>query len=163
MGDFLPAIENNRGMVKSKSSDLSVAQIPARVRKAFVRAKSTRRLAYAPYSEFQVGAAVVTGDGRIYTGCNVENASYGATICAERVAILKAVSERERQFTDVVVVTEATQPAFPCALCLQMMAEFLRPEARVWVADIRSIRSMHTFSELLPKPFGPRQLREAGK
>jgi cytidine deaminase len=103
----------------------------------------------------------VTSAGEIFGGCNVENASYGGTVCAERAAILKAVSEGERKFSDIIVVTDADKPAVPCALCLQTMAEFLKPEARVWIANTRRIVSEHRFSELLPKPFGPRELSDA--
>jgi cytidine deaminase len=138
-------------------------KIPNSVRVAFGEAKKVRKLAYAPYSNFKVGSALLSETGAIDTGCNVENASYGATLCAERVAIFKAVSRRERKFVDIVVVTDAAKPAFPCAFCLQVMAEFFSPDTRIWVANTKSIQSMHLFSELLPKPFGPRQLKEAGK
>jgi cytidine deaminase len=135
--------------------------ISAKVRRAHTVAKQFRKNAYAPYSKFKVGAALVTSAGEIFGGCNVENASYGGTVCAERAAILKAVSEGERKFSDIIVVTDADKPAVPCALCLQTMAEFLKPEARVWIANTRRIVSEHRFSELLPKPFGPRELSDA--
>ena len=129
--------------------------------KAFRKALKAREAAHAPYSKFKVGAALVANGGEVYTGCNVENASYGGTVCAERVAIFKAVSQGSKRFTDVVVVTNAPVPAFPCALCLQVMAEFLNPRTRVWVANTKEIVSMHRFEELLPHPFGPRQLKGA--
>ena len=139
-------------------SPIPAPKIPAHVSKAHAEAKKARKGAHAPYSHFQVGAGLVTKSKKIYRGCNVENASYGGTVCAERVAILKAVSEGDDEFTDIVVVTEAEVPAFPCALCLQMMAEFFRPETRIWIGDSKAIRSSHSFIELLPKPFGPREL-----
>ena len=132
--------------------------IPAKVKAAFVQAKKVREQAYAPYSKFKVGAAIITGSGSIVTGCNVENASYGGTVCAERVAILKAVSEGDRVIEHVVVVTDGKAPAYPCALCLQTMAEFLEPDSQIWVADLTRIQSHHGFSELLPHSFGPREL-----
>lgn len=136
-------------------------RVPARIRRAHEVARKVRRQAYAPYSKFKVGAALVTQKGKIISGCNVENASYGGTVCAERVAILKAVSGGENAFSDVVVVTDSDRPAYPCALCLQVMAEFLEPGAKIWVADLKSIHSVTRFADLLPRPFGPKQLNEA--
>lgn len=136
-------------------------KIPAKVRKAYQIAKTSRKSSYSPYSRFKVGAALILSSGKVIGGCNVENASYGGTVCAERVAILKAVSEGQTAFTDVVVVTDTENPAFPCALCLQTMAEFLEPEATIWVANLKGICSRHTFVDLLPRPFGPKQLKSA--
>jgi cytidine deaminase len=146
---------------KSAPSTSDTVKVPKPVLRAFENAVACRARAYAPYSKFKVGSALLAKDGTIFYGCNVENASYGATICAERVALLKAVSEGYQSFTDIVVVTDASTPAFPCALCLQVMAEFFAPDARVWVADTKGIRSVNKFAKLLTKPFGPRQLSEA--
>ena len=131
------------------------------MKKAVQIATRMRKAAHAPYSGFRVGAGLVGKGGKLFGGCNVENASYGGTVCAERVAILKAVSEGTTEFSDIVVVTDAKEPAFPCAFCLQVMAEFFEPETRVWVGNLKGMTSMHEFSELLPKPFGPRQLKKA--
>lgn len=136
-------------------------KVPEKVRQAHKAAKASRRNSYSPYSKFKVGAALITKKGRIVGGCNVENASYGGTICAERVAILKAVSEGDAKFSDIVVVTDTENPAYPCALCLQTMAEFFDPDTRVWVANLKRIHSEHRFQDLLPHPFGPRQLAGA--
>jgi cytidine deaminase len=136
-------------------------EIPEIVREAFLVAKRSRRLAHAPYSKFKVGAGLVTDHGEIIGGCNIENASYGGTVCAERVAIMKAVSEGRTRFKEIVVVTDAKDPAFPCAFCLQVMAEFFTPETRIWVADSKRIRFENRFVDLLPKPFGPKQLKAA--
>jgi cytidine deaminase len=133
------------------------------VLKAVTLSTNMRKKAHAPYSRFRVGAGLIGKNGKLFGGCNVENASYGGTICAERVAILKAVSEGVTEFTDIVVTTDAAEPAFPCAFCLQVMAEFFEPETRIWVANLKGIRSMYEFCELLPKPFGPRQLKKARK
>jgi homotetrameric cytidine deaminase len=135
-------------------------KVPAKISVAYDKAVDVRRKAHAPYSKFQVGAALV--GRKVTTGCNVENASYGGTICAERTAILKAVSEGAiAGVTDLVVVTDAPEPAYPCAFCLQVMAEFFEPSLRVWLGDLKGVRSMHTFGELLPHPFGPKQLGDA--
>lgn len=147
-------------MKKSASRKKSDA-IPAAVRRAYQDAVKTRKAAHAPYSGFFVGAGVVARGGKVFTGCNVENCSYGGAICAERTAIVKAVSEGAREFTDIVVVTDAAEPAFPCGFCRQVMAEFFEPATRIWIANLRGIKSMHTFGELLPMPFGPQQLRGA--
>ncbi len=87
-------------------------------------AYQAREHAYAPYSEFLVGAALLSTSGAVYLGCNVENASYGGTICAERVAFTKAISEGERSFVKIAVVTAEGRPIVPCGMCLQFMSEF---------------------------------------
>ena len=135
-------------------------KVPAKIASAYQKALAVRLKAHAPYSKFQVGAALV---GRsVVTGCNVENASYGGTVCAERIAIFKAVSEDSvKTVTDLIVVTDASEPAFPCAFCLQVMAEFFDPSLKVWLGDLKDLRSIHTFGELLPHPFGPMQLGDA--
>ena len=149
-------VTSERTLKKSKKDS-----IPVNIREAHMAAVEVRGLAYAPYSKFQVGAALLTSDHQTVIGCNVENASYGGTVCAERVAIWKSVSEGVREFTDIVVVTDAPVPAFPCAFCLQVMAEFFEPETKIWIADLKRIHGVHEFKDLLPQPFGPRQLNEA--
>ena len=109
--------------------------------------------AYAPYSGFKVGAAVVASSGKIYTGCNVENASYGATICAERNAITTAIAEEGRTSIDLIAVfTQSSPPSPPCAICLQVLSEFAHPDTIV-ILSSGSERLEMKFSELLPKPF----------
>ncbi len=136
-------------------------KVAPKIAEAYEKARTTRLNSYSPYSKFKVGAALVTKSGKFITGCNVENASYGGTVCAERTAILKAISERETAFSDIVVVTDAAEPAFPCAFCLQVMAEFFDPETKIYLADTEGVRSVHKFKSLLPKPFGPMQLKTA--
>ena len=123
------------------------------LKQAFENAVRARDNAYAPYSRFKVGAAVVTEKGNIFSGCNVENASFGATICAERGAILAANASGERDYRCIVVVTDARPPSVPCALCLQVMAEFCSPGFEVFLAGPEGIESLTTLGELLPQPF----------
>lgn len=137
---------------------MKISKIPPKVEQAFESAKKARLASYSPYSNFKVGAALVTKSGKIVSGCNVENASYGGAVCAERIAIFKSVSEGEREFDEIVVVTDAKEPAFPCAFCLQIMAEFFEGKVRVWIADTKAIRSVHKYEDLLPMRFGPREL-----
>ena len=113
-----------------------------------------RSHAYAPYSRFKVGAAIVSQtSGRIYAGCNVENASYGATICAERNAVLQAVAaEGKVPFSFLVVLAEAENPVPPCGQCLQVLAEFCAPDMPVYLCGTEGVRSRYLFSELLPHP-----------
>lgn len=145
----------------STISKRQAIQTSAQLRRLHKAAVAVRKLAHAPYSKFRVGAALLTSTGKVLRGCNVENASYGGTVCAERVAILKAVSEGAHKFSDIVVVTDAKSPAAPCALCLQTMAEFFSPDTRIWLASPTRIYSVHVFADLLPVPFGPKQLRDA--
>ena len=107
--------------------------------------------AYAPYSNFKVGAALLTESGKIYTGCNIENLSYGATICAERVAIFKAISDGEKNFTKIAIVSSDEIETFPCGICRQVMAEFM-PQGEVVTSNGTKI-SVFEVSELLPMCF----------
>jgi len=120
------------------------------------RAVDARKLAYAPYSNYPVGAALLTRSGRFFSGVNVENAAYPMSLCAERVAIFKAISEGEREFVALAVVT--SNGGTPCGACRQVMAEFGQ-DTLVLVAD-SSGRLVHEarLSELLPGAFGPRDL-----
>ena len=118
-------------------------------------AAEAARAAYVPYSHFAVGAALRAEDGRIFTGCNVENASYGLTICAERNAVARAVAEGARRFDVVAVVTE--NGVTPCGACRQVLAEF-GPTMTVIVADMAGNRSVYAMNELLPDAFTPAHL-----
>jgi cytidine deaminase len=122
------------------------------------RAIAARRLAYVPYSSFPVGAALLTRSGKIYAGCNVENASYGLTVCAERVAILKAVSEGETEFEALAVATNIG--GSPCGACRQVMAEFA-PDMPVLIADLSGQATATSVAELLPLAFTPQHLQQA--
>ena len=114
-------------------------------------AKLASENAYAPYSEFYVGAALLTEDGQVFKGCNIENASYGATNCAERTAIFKAVSEGYRTFSKIAVIARDGSTAYPCGICLQVMQEFM-PNGVVVLEQDGEIVS-YTLKELLPKGF----------
>ncbi len=120
-------------------------------------ASDSRAMAHAPYSGFGVGAALLCEDGAVYTGCNVENATYGATCCAERIAIFKAVSEGKKRFSKIAVVggrfgEEPTSFFFPCGICRQVLSEFCGPDFTVLVSDGKETKSF-LLSELLPCSF----------
>ena len=128
---------------------------PMDVQKLVEMAQSAREQAYAPYSNYRVGAALLTESGEIFTGCNVENAVYPTTCCAERVAIFKAVSEGRRRFRAIVVATE--DGGSPCGVCRQVMREFA-PEMIVFIADAENGLRETSVAELLPDSFGPENL-----
>ncbi|MBX9584462.1 MAG: cytidine deaminase [Gemmataceae bacterium] len=111
-----------------------------------------RTRAFAPYSNFAVGAALEAEGGALVMGCNVESASYGLTLCAERVAIVKGVSEGHRRFRRVVVVTDTDRPTPPCGACRQLLWEFA-PDAEVVLANLRGVILKYTVAELLPAGF----------
>jgi cytidine deaminase len=114
----------------------------------------------APFSQFLVGAAIRTNTGKVYTGCNVESASYGLTVCAERVAIWKAVSEGERQFTDLAVVADTESLTPPCGTCRQIIWEFAK-NANIVLANLRGETETVSIRDLLPRAFDARFLKEA--
>ena len=120
-------------------------------------ARSARDHAVADFSGFKVGAALETTDGRVITGCNVENASYGLTICAERVAIFKALSEGHRQFTHIVVVADTESPTPPCGACRQIIWEFCG-DIPVTLANLTTVTKTLPMKDLLPLPFDKRLL-----
>lgn len=107
--------------------------------------------AYAPYSRFLVGAALVVVDGRVFTGCNVENISYGLTICAERNAVFAAVAAGCREFTKIVITTDTAEPASPCGACRQVLAEF-NPDLEIILSTFQFKTVRFRLSELLPRP-----------
>ncbi len=115
-------------------------------------ARDAREHAVADYSHFKVGAALETADGAIITGCNIENATYGLTICAERVAIFKALSEGHREFTRIAIVADTETPTPPCGACRQIMWEF-GGDLDVILANLESVTALMQMKDLLPLPF----------
>lgn len=121
-------------------------------KKLYVKALEVRKNAYAPFSGFKVGAALLTDDGSIYTGVNIENSSYGATICAERTAFVKAISEGHRGFKALAVTAGSDQEALPCGICRQFMYEF-SPKMEVITGTDTEHLNVRTLEELLPLGF----------
>jgi len=120
-------------------------------------ARAVREHAHADYSGFKVGAALETADGTIVTGCNIENATYGLTVCAERVAMFKALSEGHREFRRIVVVAPPDAPTPPCGACRQVLWEFAG-DLEVVLANLNGETGRHRMRELLPQPFDKRLL-----
>lgn len=135
-------------MSESKNQLLIEAALAARLRSV------------APFSNFLVGAALQTAAGKVFTGCNVESASYGLTVCAERVAIWKALSEGERDFTDLVIVADTETLTPPCGTCRQIIWEFAK-HATIVLANLRGQREEVNILDLLPRAFDARFLKEA--
>ena len=121
-------------------------------------AREVRDRAYAPYSNFKVGAAVRTKSGKIYTGCNVESASYGLTVCAERVAVWKAVSEGEKEFTNVAVVADTEELTPPCGVCRQIIWEF-GGDIPITFSNLNGKVETVKMSKLLPRAFDTKFLK----
>ncbi|MBL8824692.1 MAG: cytidine deaminase [Planctomycetia bacterium] len=121
-------------------------------------ARKARTQAICTYSGFAVGAALLSRDGQVITGCNIENASYGLTVCAERVALWKALSEGITRFKRIVIVTESPVPTPPCGACRQLLWEFAG-DIEVLLGDLQQVRESHQLRALFPTPFGARNLR----
>ncbi len=126
---------------------------PERIEQAVEAALTVRTRAYAPFSGFQVGAAVIAASGRIYTGVNVENSSYGLTICAERSAVFRMVAEGDQHALLVVVATDTPEPVMPCGACRQVLYEFGGPELRVVAVTVQGKRREVRLGDLLPDGF----------
>ena len=126
-----------------------------------VQAQKARENSYSPYSHFRVGAALLTKDGKVYTGCNVENASYSATNCAERTAIFKAVSEGERDFEALAIIGgkegETADFCAPCGVCRQVISEFCSKDFKILLGNEQSFKA-YTLDELLPLSFSDKDL-----
>jgi len=134
-------------------------QIPKTLQPLFEAARTARDRSHSPYSGRKVGAAILTEDGKVYIGCNVENSSYGATVCAERVAIQKGVSEQGAfRIKEILVVTEASPPWPPCGMCRQVIAEFGGGDVPVHAVNLKGELVTRRFSELYPEAFTPAHL-----
>ncbi|MCM3572189.1 MULTISPECIES: cytidine deaminase [Mesobacillus] len=117
------------------------------------KAIEARSTAYVPYSKFQVGAAIITSNDNVFLGCNIENASYGLTNCAERTAIFKAVSEGDTEIKAIAVVADTEGPVSPCGACRQVIAEFATDETKIYLANLNGDVKETTISEILPGYF----------
>ncbi len=115
--------------------------------------------AYAPYSHFKVGAAILTRNGKIYSGCNIENSSYGASICAERVALFKAVSEGEKDFLAIAIATDTKEPVMPCGICRQVLSEFA-PNLKIYAINISGKVKEALLDQMLPDAFTKEDLED---
>ncbi len=114
--------------------------------------------AYVPYSHFQVGACLLAASGKYYLGCNIENAAYTPTNCAERTAMFQAIYEGEREFAALAIACSGQMPAFPCGVCRQVLSEFCSPDMPVYCANAKHEAMLSTLGELLPHSFGPKDL-----
>jgi cytidine deaminase len=118
-------------------------------------ALEAKKNAYAPYSGFHVGAAVLVDDGRIFAGCNVENASYGGTVCAERIAIFKAISEGAKEIKAIAISSDSNNSTLPCGLCRQVMVEFASLDTPVYCSNNEGDFKSFVLGDLFPHPFKP--------
>ena len=125
-------------------------------------AQEASRNAYAPYSDFKVGAALITADGTIFTGCNVENASYGGTICAERNAATTAVARGCTDFEAIAIYSETSPPSGPCGLCRQFLGEF-NPDMKIYLTNDKGETVRTSLTKLMPMPFTPASFKTATK
>lgn len=116
-------------------------------------ARQVRERAHAPFSGFKVGAAVECSDGSVFTGCNVENSSYGLSLCAERVAIFKAISEGHHDFTRIAVIADSYVPVRPCGACRQVLSDLFGQDAEIIMSNLKGAVDVKKISELLPTPF----------
>ncbi len=125
------------------------------------KALEAQKMAYVPYSKFPVGAAVLTTSGKVYTGCNIENASFGATNCAERTALFKAISEGEKDFETIAIVGDPKAFTAPCGICRQVLVEF-GLGITVILAKSQEEYQSYTMEEILPLSFTPKDLEDKG-
>jgi cytidine deaminase len=123
-------------------------------------AKRARELAYAPYSKFKVGAALLTENGDVYKGCNIENAAYSLCNCAERTALFKAYSDGNKQYTALAVVADTDRPVSPCGACRQVISELCPSDMKVYLTNLKGDVAEITVSELLPGAFTAEDLHE---
>lgn len=128
------------------------------IEKLLEEAKEARELAYVPYSKFKVGAALLTKDGKVYKGCNIENAAYSMCNCAERTALFKAISEGEKEFVAIAVVADTDRPVPPCGACRQVISELCSSDTKVYLTNLKGDVQELTVSELLPGAFSAEDL-----
>ena len=139
-------------------SQLTLDTASPEIKELYKLALLARQQSYSPYSNYKVGAAIRTAQGKTYSGCNIENSSFGATICAERVAIQKAVSELGMiEITEIMVITDSKIPWPPCGMCRQVIAEFCK-DSTVFTANLEGSFEVSSFLELFPRAFNPSYL-----
>ncbi|NCO23554.1 MAG: cytidine deaminase [Candidatus Infernicultor aquiphilus] len=126
-------------------------------KKLIGEAEQARKKAYTPYSKFKVGAAILTSEGRIFSGCNIENASFGLTICAERVAVFKAISEGFKKFEAIAIIADTIRPCYPCGACRQVILEF-GEDITLIMANLKGDIKINKIKELLPEAFNKNDL-----
>jgi cytidine deaminase len=131
---------------------MRATDLPPSLRELVHAAQQARQAAYAPYSHFKVGAAVRTRSGRIYVGCNVENASFGLSVCAERVAVFNAVAGADRDIVEIAIAADADPPARPCGACRQVLFEFA-PSTKIIMVGAAGAIAAGDLSALFPEPF----------
>lgn len=124
------------------------------------KSAEARKNAYAPYSQYLVGSAILTAQGEIFTGCNVENASYGATICAERTAVVKAISQGHQEIKALCVTTTNSPPAFPCGVCKQVLSEFSTPSTEFYLSNPQKEVVKFTYAEFFVNQFTKEDLKK---
>ncbi|AKM19723.1 cytidine deaminase [Geobacillus stearothermophilus] len=130
------------------------------IEQLIAEAKKAREFAYVPYSKFKVGAALLTKDGSVYRGCNIENAAYSVCNCAERTALFKAYSEGETEFAALAVIADTPRPVPPCGACRQVIAELCPSDMKVILANINGDVKIVTVQELLPDAFSAEDMHE---
>ncbi|KHD85193.1 cytidine deaminase [Heyndrickxia ginsengihumi] len=130
------------------------------IKKLIEEAKKARDFAYVPYSKFPVGAALLTKDGKIFHGCNIENAAYSVVNCAERTALFKAYSEGVTEFSALVVIADTARPCSPCGACRQVISELCEPDMKVVLTNLQGDVAETTVRELLPGAFSSEDLHE---
>lgn len=128
--------------------------------KLIIEAKKARERAYVPYSKFKVGAALLTEDGKVYHGCNIENSAYSMTNCAERTALFKALSEGDKNFKTLVVIADTNRPVPPCGACRQVISELCSKDMTIVLTNLKGHIQEITVEELLPGAFSPEDLNE---
>ncbi len=131
---------------------------PETFKKMFDQAQAALQFSYSPYSQCRVSAALLTESGEVITGCNIENASYGGTICAERVAVFKSVSSGHKKFKSILVMTEASPAWTPCGFCRQVLAEFGDPSMPVYCTNPKGETKEFSLGSLLPEAFSKKDL-----
>ncbi|MGI6622186.1 MAG: cytidine deaminase [Acetivibrionales bacterium] len=146
-------------MLKNEMGPSTAFAEPESLVKLAVEAKEK---AYVPYSGFHVGAALYADNGKVYTGCNVENASYGAAICAERTAVVKAISDGAKKILAIAVSSDSNNPTMPCGICRQVISEFCSPDMPLYLSNRSGEYKVYHFAEMLPYSFKQSDMEDIG-